>query len=473
MLAKTLFLSVALVLTLGAFCSEAAVIGRSEPSLDRVKRQNAVAKDDDLMKQFIWTPGVAASVKDGMETQLQAQSPAECASRCAEKGRAECLSFEYVKVRKTCLLKKGNSYTVGLRLRLEASSDFYELREELKPQLMKPKEEESSVARAKSEPNRVDPSKPEKKAESGGRRAGGKNRGKGKGRNRGKERNRQDEDVFLRKQLGERERELDDTQQTTPAMELTTPAKEMQKLDIVPTTIPTPAANKQPAKEDRKKKGGKKREKGKKRKDGKRKGKGGKGKKRNGKEDNNRVASKFKEGGVIPDVLDNPPEGKAEVKFDDVRVSLGKTLTPTDTKNEPKVTWPAEDGQLYTLAMLDPDSPSRADPRYGQWKHWLVGNIPGNDVRRGDVISEYISPIPLVGTGLHRYVILVYKQTKRLDFDEPRQTSITARGRGLWKVRAFAEKYELGDPVAGNFFEAEWDKWVPKVYDQLATKRKK
>ncbi|XP_066264895.1 uncharacterized protein [Branchiostoma lanceolatum] len=129
MLAKTLFLSVALLL--GAFCSEAeaAVIGRSEPGLDRVKRQNAVAKDDALMKQFIWTPGVAASVKDGMETQLQAQSPAECASRCAEKGREECLSFEYVKVRKMCLLKKGNSYTVGLRLRLEAGSDFYELRE--------------------------------------------------------------------------------------------------------------------------------------------------------------------------------------------------------------------------------------------------------------------------------------------------------------------------------------------------------
>ncbi|XP_078582937.1 uncharacterized protein LOC144865819 [Branchiostoma floridae x Branchiostoma japonicum] len=471
MLAKTLFLSVALVLS--AFCSEAgaAVIGRLEPSLDRVKRQNGEAKDDAAMKQFIWTPGVAATVKDGMETSLQAGSPSECAARCMEKGRADCLSFEYVKVRKMCLLKKGNSYTVGLRLRLEASSDFYELREELKPQLVKPKGEESSVARAKSEPNRVDPSKPEKKAESGERRGGGKNRGKGgKGRNRGKDRNRQDEESFLRKQ-GDKEEELDDKDETTPATELTTPGKEIEKPKIVTTTAPTPTANNEPSKEDKKKKGGKKREKGKKRKEGRRKG--GKGKKRNGKEDNNRVASKFKEAGIVPDVLDNPPQEKAEVKFDDVRVSFGKTLTPTDTKNEPKVTWPVEDGQLYTLVMLDPDSPSRADPRYSQWKHWLVGNIPGNDVTRGDVISEYISPIPLVGMGLHRYVILVYKQTKMLDFDEPRQTSITARGRGLWKVQAFAEKYELGNPVAGNYFEAEWDKWVPKVYDQLATKRKK
>ncbi|XP_019638043.1 PREDICTED: uncharacterized protein LOC109480298 [Branchiostoma belcheri] len=469
MLAKTLFLSV--VVLLGAFCSEAqaAVLGRLETSLDRVKRQTN--ENEALMKDFIWTPGVAASVKDGMETSLQAPSPADCAARCVERGRARCLSFEYVKVRKTCLLKKGNSYTVGLRLRLEASSDFYELREELKPQLMKPREEEPRpLVRAKSEPNRADPNEPEpEKAERGGRRGGGKNRGRGKGRNRGQEeRGRQDEESFLRKQG-----EGDDEQQTTLAPELTTPEKEMRKPAIVPTTTPTPTGNKQPEKEDRKKKGGKKREKGKKRKDGKRKGKG---KKRNGKDDNNnnnRVAAKFKEAAVVPDVLDNPPMEKAEVKFDDVRVSFGKTLTPTDTKNEPKVTWPAEDGQLYTLAMIDPDSPSRADPRYGQWKHWLVGNIPGNDVSRGDVISEYISPIPLVGTGPHRYVILVYKQTKRLDFDEPRQTSITARGRGLWKVRAFAEKYELGDPVAGNFFEAEWDKWAKKVFDQLATKRKK
>ena len=54
----------------------------------------------------------------------------------------------------------------------------------------------------------------------------------------------------------------------------------------------------------------------------------------------------------------------------------------------------------------DPDAPSRADPKWGEWRHWLVVNIPGNDISKGDTIAQYIGAAPPVGTGLHRYVIL-------------------------------------------------------------------
>lgn len=39
-----------------------------------------------------------------------------------------------------------------------------------------------------------------------------------------------------------------------------------------------------------------------------------------------------------------------------------------------------------TLCLnLDPDAPSRAEPTLGEVHHWLVTNIPGNDISKGEV----------------------------------------------------------------------------------------
>lgn len=48
---------------------------------------------------------------------------------------------------------------------------------------------------------------------------------------------------------------------------------------------------------------------------------------------------------------------------------------------------------------LDPDAPSRADPKFGQFQHWLVTNIPGNDVSKGDELTAYIGSGAPKGTG--------------------------------------------------------------------------
>lgn len=66
--------------------------------------------------------------------------------------------------------------------------------------------------------------------------------------------------------------------------------------------------------------------------------------------------------------------------------------------------------------MVDRDAPSRSVPILGEINHWLVGNIVGNNVTTGDVIAEYSGPTPPIGTGLHRYAVLVFKQTGKLNF---------------------------------------------------------
>ena len=56
--------------------------------------------------------------------------------------------------------------------------------------------------------------------------------------------------------------------------------------------------------------------------------------------------------------------------------------------------------------LTDPDAPSRSDPKWGEWRHWLVFNIPGNQLGKGDVWWTYIGSGPPKDTGLHRYVFL-------------------------------------------------------------------
>lgn len=171
---------------------------------------------------------------------------------------------------------------------------------------------------------------------------------------------------------------------------------------------------------------------------------------------------------VVPDVISCIPQEVITVCYPSgAVVEQGNVLTPTLVKDQPTVTWKADANAYYTLCMTDPDAPSRTEPTFREWHHWLVGNIPGCDVSKGEVLSAYIGSGPPPKTGLHRYVFLVYKQSGKLEFDEKRLPNNSGDDRGGFKIAAFAKKYNLGDPVAGNFYQAEFDDYVPILYKQL------
>lgn len=44
--------------------------------------------------------------------------------------------------------------------------------------------------------------------------------------------------------------------------------------------------------------------------------------------------------------------------------------------------------------------------------------------------------------------------------------------RGMFRVAEFAAKYALGTPIAGNFYQAQYDDYVPQVYASLDSSRK-
>lgn len=45
----------------------------------------------------------------------------------------------------------------------------------------------------------------------------------------------------------------------------------------------------------------------------------------------------------------------------------GEELTPTIVFHQPTLRWTAEEGKFYTVIFSDPDAPSAADPKFGEW----------------------------------------------------------------------------------------------------------
>jgi len=179
------------------------------------------------------------------------------------------------------------------------------------------------------------------------------------------------------------------------------------------------------------------------------------------------VEDAVKENQIVPDVIDKAPQKTIEVKYlSGVSASLGNELTPTQVKDIPTVMYDADDTAFYTLILTDPDAPSRQNPMYREWRHWTVVNIPGNNIADGDTLFEYIGSGPPKDTGLHRYVFLLYKQAGKIAVDEKR---IGKEGipRMRTKAKDFAGKYNLGDPVAINFYQAQYDDYVPILHAQL------
>ncbi|XP_072520738.1 phosphatidylethanolamine-binding protein 1 [Salminus brasiliensis] len=171
--------------------------------------------------------------------------------------------------------------------------------------------------------------------------------------------------------------------------------------------------------------------------------------------------------------VDEKPAKPLTVKYGSLEIDeLGKVVTPTQVQNRPTlIDWEGCDpNKLYTLAMTDPDAPSRKDPKFREWHHFLVVNMKGNNVSSGCVMSDYVGAGPPNGTGLHRYLWLVYEQPGSVNCTESVLTNRSGDKRGKFKIASFRSKYGLGAPVAGSCFQAEWDDYVPKLYEQLSGK---
>ena len=69
---------------------------------------------------------------------------------------------------------------------------------------------------------------------------------------------------------------------------------------------------------------------------------------------------------------------------------------------------------------------------------------------------------PLIGYSIEQIIFIEILVTLRRKF-----SFRSIEGRMKFSIRNFAAKYNLGQPVAGNFLMAQYDDYVPKLHAQI------
>ncbi|EIW56216.1 PEBP-like protein [Trametes versicolor FP-101664 SS1] len=182
---------------------------------------------------------------------------------------------------------------------------------------------------------------------------------------------------------------------------------------------------------------------------------------------------------IIPDVLPETLAFTPSVLFSVVypngaEVNLGNEMIVADTQDEPELRLAALNGSWddsasevsYTLAMLDPDAPSRDEPIYRTFRHWLITGLKSppvtsnaahalNALKSHPATTPYRPPGPRPNSGLHRYIFLLFQEPASAEpFVVPQgqpEYGAALEERRSWNPVTFASKYGL-KLVGANYF---------------------
>ncbi|XP_008102612.2 large ribosomal subunit protein mL38 [Anolis carolinensis] len=179
--------------------------------------------------------------------------------------------------------------------------------------------------------------------------------------------------------------------------------------------------------------------------------------------------------GLYRDLFDDAmfvPQVLLRVEYDQdeeyvMPVYHGNIITPTEAFNPPKISFEAEEGSLWTLLLTNLDGHLRDSSM--EYVHWLVTNIPGNNIEAGEEICHYFPAFPARGTGYHRYVFLLFKQLQAVDFTEDvRPKPCHSLKMRTFKTFDFYRKHQNDITPAGlSFFQCHWDETVTRVFHNL------
>ncbi|TFK64213.1 PEBP-like protein [Pluteus cervinus] len=118
----------------------------------------------------------------------------------------------------------------------------------------------------------------------------------------------------------------------------------------------------------------------------------------------------------------------------------------------------------FTLVMADPDAPSRSDPKYRQFRHWVItglkypplsleGATNLTAIKAKPSTTPYRAPGPPPGSGVHRYTFLLFEEPAggyTIPPDAPEWGSALEERRS-WNAVKFGEQYGL-KLIGANYF---------------------
>jgi len=189
------------------------------------------------------------------------------------------------------------------------------------------------------------------------------------------------------------------------------------------------------------------------------------------------VQKRLQSAEIIPTVIDDfIPAMLLEARWSSVEADLGNTLEPKKLEDAPSLSlWGDDDDEIeFVIALTDPDAPSRDDPRWSEFCHWIAtskgsllpGAGAGSDTPMVHLsglseIVPYKAPGPPEGTGKHRYVFLAFVAangtTEKLHLSEPsdrKHWGYDTEDGETRGVRDWAKENGL-IPVAANFIYAK------------------
>jgi len=148
--------------------------------------------------------------------------------------------------------------------------------------------------------------------------------------------------------------------------------------------------------------------------------------------------------------LDAPP----------IHITAGIQITPKQASEPPHFALCDHDLRAvgrgpFVVAAVDPD----AAPSLAEVRHFLGGGFylePGHQgehalVNKTPALSEFLTPQPPAGSGLHRYIFLLFKEPPTFK-DQKLINSSSSPLR--FNTSAFVEATGLGAPLGGTFFRA-------------------
>lgn len=98
----------------------------------------------------------------------------------------------------------------------------------------------------------------------------------------------------------------------------------------------------------------------------------------------------------------------------------------------------------------------------------------GLNLCAGDVLAEYLGPLPSQRAGQHRFIFLAHRQADGSIIDTaalPHAETCDWAARARFSSRKFAQLHQLGDPLAINYFTTQFDSSVPLVIEQCLVRR--
>jgi len=197
------------------------------------------------------------------------------------------------------------------------------------------------------------------------------------------------------------------------------------------------------------------------------------------------VRQELKKAEIIPTVInDFLPSLILKISWpSNNSAELGNTIKPDELQDTPKIELhddPTSSTSMrtsssleYTIALTDPDAPSRDNPEWSEMCHWIATGVSISSssslqhpetpyaTKKLKEIMEYKPPGPPPKTGKHRYVFVVFtlanSTKKKLHLTKPDDRQHWGTGKERHGVRDWAEENGLV-AVAANFIYSKNDK---------------